>query len=69
MPGLIDCHTHHNGFGDGRKGEEVAALPDEILTLQAARNATACLFSGVTSLVASWREEDGDGENLSIVRT
>ncbi len=27
MPGLIDCHTHHNGFGDGRPGEEVAALP------------------------------------------
>ena len=21
MPGLIDCHTHHNGFGDGRPGE------------------------------------------------
>ena len=18
MPGMIDCHTHHNGFGDGR---------------------------------------------------
>ena len=22
LPGLIDCHTHHNGFGDGRPGEE-----------------------------------------------
>ena len=39
MPGLIDCHTHHNGFGDGRPGEDVAALPDEVITLQAARNA------------------------------
>ena len=28
MPGLIDCHTHHNGFGDGRPGEDVAALRD-----------------------------------------
>ena len=27
MPGMIDCHTHHNGFGDGRPGEDVAALP------------------------------------------
>ena len=31
MPGMIDCHTHHNGFGDGRPGENVAALPDEVI--------------------------------------
>ena len=62
MPGLIDCHTHHNGFGDGRAGEDVAALPDEILTLQAARNATACLFSGVTSI-----RENG-AKNLTMFR-
>ena len=62
MPGLIDCHTHHNGFGDGRKGEDVAALPDEILTLQAASNATACLFSGVTSI------RDNGAKNLTMFR-
>ena len=50
MPGMVDCHTHHNGFGDGRTGDDVAALPDEVLTLQSARNARASLFSGVTSI-------------------
>ena len=49
MPGMVDCHTHNNGFGDGRSGDEVATLPDEVLTLQAARNARASLFTGVTS--------------------
>ena len=50
MPGMVDCHTHHNGFGDGRVGEDVAALPDEILTLQSARNARTSLFTGVTTI-------------------
>lgn len=50
MPGLVDCHTHHNGFGDGREGDDLALLPDEILTLQSARNAKASLFSGVTTI-------------------
>ena len=50
MPGMVDCHTHHNGFGDGRMGEEVAAQPDEVLMLQSARNARASLFTGVTSI-------------------
>lgn len=50
MPGMIDCHTHHNGFGDGRMGDDLALLDDEILTLQSARNARASLFSGVTSI-------------------
>ncbi|MCH7745115.1 MAG: amidohydrolase family protein [Chloroflexi bacterium] len=50
MPGMVDCHTHHNGFGDGRVGEDVAALPDEVLMLQSARNARASLFTGVTSI-------------------
>jgi len=59
---MIDCHTHHNGFGDGRPGEDVAALPDEILTLQAARNATASLFSGVTSI------RDNGAKNLTMFR-
>ena len=50
MPGMVDCHTHHNGFGDGRPGDDLARLPDEVLTLQSARNARASLFSGVTSI-------------------
>ena len=50
MPGMVDCHTHHNGFGDGRAGDDLATLPDEILTLQSARNARASLFSGVTTI-------------------
>ena len=49
MPGMVDCHTHHNGFGDGRLGDDLAKLPDEVLTLQSARNARASLFTGVTS--------------------
>ena len=28
MPGMVDCHTHHNGFGDGRAGDDLATLPD-----------------------------------------
>ena len=50
LPGMVDAHTHHNGFGDGRFGDDLAQLPDEVLTLQSARNARACLFTGVTSI-------------------
>ena len=50
MPGMVDCHTHNNGFGDGRSGDELVTLPDEVLTLQSARNARASLFSGVTTI-------------------
>ena len=50
MPGMVDCHTHNNGFGDGRPGDDVAELPDEVLTLQSARNARISLLSGVTSI-------------------
>ena len=50
LPGMVDCHTHNNGFGDGRAGEDLATLADEILTVQAARNARASLFSGVTTV-------------------
>ncbi len=50
MPGMVDCHTHHNGFGDGRSAEDLVTLPDEVLTLQTARNARASLFSGVTTI-------------------
>ena len=50
MPGMVDCHTHNNGFGDGRVGDSVAELPDEVLTLQSARNVRRSLLSGVTSV-------------------
>ena len=49
MPGMVDCHSHHNGFGDGRLGDDLVKLSDEVLTLQSARNARASLFTGVTS--------------------
>jgi imidazolonepropionase-like amidohydrolase len=50
MPGMVDCHTHHNGFGDGRVGDTIGEIPSEILTLQSARNAHASLFTGVTTI-------------------
>ena len=50
MPGLVDAHTHLNGFGDGRVGDDLATLPDEILVLQTARNLSTTLHSGVTSV-------------------
>ncbi len=50
LPGLVDGHTHLNGFGDGRSGDDLALNPDEILVLQSARNAYTCLRAGVTTL-------------------
>ena len=50
LPGLIDSHVHLIGIGDGRAGDELTTLPDEILTLQAAKNARAHLYSGVTTV-------------------
>ena len=50
MPGMVDAHTHNNGFGDGRAGDDLATLPDEVLTVNSARNARLSLFSGVTTV-------------------
>lgn len=50
MPGLIDCHVHLISLGDGRAGDDLNLLPDEILTLQAAKNAKLHLQSGVTTV-------------------
>ena len=50
MPGLVDCHVHLNGMGDGRAGDELTTLPDEVLALQSARNARAHLYAGVTTV-------------------
>ena len=62
MPGMVDCHTHHNGFGDGRVGDDLATLPDEVLTLQSARNARTSLFTGVTTI-----RENGP-KNVTMLR-
>ena len=50
LPGLVDCHVHLIGIPDGRAGDEVAVESDEVLTLQAARNARIHLYSGVTTI-------------------
>ena len=50
LPGLIDCHVHLNGIGDGRRGDDLTTLPDEVLTIQSARNARTHLYSGVTTI-------------------
>ena len=50
LPGLVDCHVHLIGMGDGRIGNNLTLLPDEVLTLQAARNARNHLYSGVTTV-------------------
>ena len=50
MPGLVDCHVHLIGIGDGRMGDDLTLLPDEVLTLQAAANARKHLYSGVTTV-------------------
>jgi imidazolonepropionase-like amidohydrolase len=63
MPGLVDTHTHLNGFGDGRVGDDLATLPDEILVLQTARNLYTTLYSGVTSV------RDNGGKNQTTLMT
>lgn len=50
LPGLVDCHVHLNGVADGRSGDDLALLSDELLSLQSARNARAHLYSGVTTV-------------------
>ena len=64
LPGLIDTHVHLNGFGDGRVGDDLATLPDELLLLQAAQNAARHLQSGVTTL----RECGAKGRTTFMLR-
>jgi len=50
LPGLVDTHLHLNGMGDGRGGDDLATMPEELLLLQTAKNARRHLLSGVTTL-------------------
>ncbi len=68
MPGLIDCHVHLISLGDGRAGDDLTLLPDEILTLQAARNARTHLYSGVTTRSSRRREKTLGDSVLSTVK-
>src|SRR5205809_1646234 len=47
LPGLVDAHTHLVAPGDGTLGDDVAKEDDDILLLQAAKNARTLLHSGV----------------------
>ncbi len=50
LPGLVDAHTHLVSPGDGTPGDDVAQEEDDILLLQAAKNARTILHSGVTTI-------------------
>ena len=58
LPGLVDAHTHLVAPGDGTLGDDVAKEDDDILLLQAAKNARTLLHSGVTTL----RENGAKGQ-------
>ncbi|MCY4581647.1 MAG: amidohydrolase family protein, partial [Chloroflexi bacterium] len=51
LPGLIDCHTHTNMPGDGRRGEDVHLVDDDaIRLLRSAHNVERALETGVTTV-------------------
>ena len=50
LPGLVDAHTHLVAPGDGTLGDDVAKEDDDLLLLQASKNARTLLHSGVTTL-------------------
>ena len=51
LPGLIDCHTHTNMPGDGRRGEDVHLVDDDaIRLLRSAHNVGRALETGVTTV-------------------
>ena len=50
LPGLIDCHTHTNMPGNGRRGEDVNGDSDDIRLLRSAKNVAIALKSGVTTV-------------------
>jgi imidazolonepropionase-like amidohydrolase len=46
----VDAHTHLVAPGDGTLGDDIAKEDDDLLLLQAAKNARTLLHSGVTTL-------------------
>ncbi len=51
LPGLIDCHTHTNMPGTGRRGEDVNREDtDAIRVLRSAHNVAIALQTGVTTV-------------------
>src|SRR5260370_452943 len=50
LPGLVDAHTHLVAPGDGTLGDDIAKEDDDILLVQAAKNARTLLHAGVTTL-------------------
>jgi imidazolonepropionase-like amidohydrolase len=64
LPGLVDVHTHLMMPGDGTSGNDAAKEDDQILLLQAARNARAVLHSGVTMV----RENGGKNRTVLSLR-
>ena len=64
LPGLVDAHTHLVMPGDGTPADDVAKEEDEILLLQAARNARTILESGVTTI----RENGAKGRTAFSLR-
>src|SRR5262249_54136231 len=59
LPGLVDAHTHLVAPGDGTPGDDVAKEDDDILLLQAARNARTLLHPGVPPLRANRAKAQG----------
>jgi len=64
LPGLVDAHTHLVAPGDGTLGDDIAKEDDDILLLQAAKNARTLLHSGVTTL----RENGAKGKVAFALR-
>ena len=50
LPGLVDCHVHLIGFGDGTPGDVLVKTDDNLLAINGAQNAIKHLDSGVTTL-------------------
>ena len=50
LPGLVDCHVHLIGFGDGTPGDVLVKTDDNLLAINGAQNAIRHLDSGVTTL-------------------
>lgn len=51
LPGLMDCHTHTNMPGNGRRGEDVHLNDtDDVRLLRSAHNVSLALQTGVTTV-------------------